>query len=74
MSIYMGWRYKMELSTCVGVCVHEHVLLSLFLYFERESMSSAEAEREGERIPSRLCTVSTEPYSGSDPMNREIVT
>ena len=28
----------------------------------------------GERIPSRLCTASTEPDAGLDPMNQEIVT
>ena len=35
-----------------------------------------EGEREGERenIPSRLCTVSTKPNMGLDPMNCEIVT
>ena len=27
-----------------------------------------------ERIPSRLCTVSTEPDAGLEPMNHEIVT
>ena len=27
-------------------------------------MSGEEAEREGERIPSRLCTVNTEPNTG----------
>ena len=33
------------------------------------------AEREeGERIPSRLHPVSTEPNTGLDPMNHEIVT
>ena len=32
------------------------------------------AEREGERIPSGLCAVSIEPYTGLDPTNCEIVT
>ena len=31
-------------------------------------------ERGRERIPSRLCMVSTEPAVGLDPMNREIMT
>ena len=30
--------------------------------------------RGGERIPSRLCTVSTEPDMGLDPTNHEIMT
>ena len=34
----------------------------------------AEKEREGERIPSRLHTVSTEPHSGLDHTNHEIMT
>ena len=32
------------------------------------------AEREGERIPSRLCTVSVEPDAGLKPVNHEIMT
>ena len=35
-------------------------------------MSQRKAERE--TIPSRLCTVSTEPHMGLDPMNYEIMT
>ena len=31
-------------------------------------------ERSGERIPSRLCAVSTEPNVGLKPTNREIMT
>ena len=37
-------------------------------------MSNEGAEREGERIPSRLCTISLEPGMGLDLMNREIMT
>ena len=33
-----------------------------------------ERGREGERIPSRLFTFSTEPDTGLNPMNREIMT
>ena len=33
-----------------------------------------EGQREGERIPSRLSTVDTEPNVGLELMNREIVT
>ena len=37
-----------------------------FIYFERDSTSGGGAERVGERerIPSRLCTVNTEPDTG----------
>ena len=37
-------------------------------------MSGKGAEREGERIQSRLDTVCTEPDTGLDPMTHEIVT
>ena len=33
-----------------------------------------EREREGDRIPSRFLTVSTEPKAGLEPMNHEIMT
>ena len=32
------------------------------------------AEKEGERIPRRLCTVSTEPEAGLELTSREIMT
>ena len=38
-----------------------------FIYFERDSMSWGGAEREGERILSRLHAVSTEPNVGLEP-------
>ena len=41
---------------------------------ETESASKGRAEREGERIPSRLHAVSTEPNMGLDPTNCEIMT
>ena len=43
---------------------------------KRESASGGGAVREGERerIPSRLCTVSTEPDVGLEPMNCVIMT
>ena len=44
---------------------------------ERESMSGRGAEREGDpesKAGSRLCTVSTEPNAGLEPMNCEIMT
>ena len=37
-------------------------------------VSQRGAEREGERIPSRLCTVSTETDAGLKLMNRELDT
>ena len=53
------------------------IFLSLFIYFERArestSMGGAERERERERIPSRLCTVSIELDVGLEPMNHEIM-
>ena len=36
----------------------------LFLLRERESVEKVQRERR-ERIPSRLCAVSTEPYAGA---------
>ena len=43
---------------------------------ERERMHTSRGgtEREGERIPSRLRAVSTEPEGRLDPMNCEITT
>ena len=37
-------------------------------------MSREGADREGERIPSRLCTVSAKPNVGLEPTNCEIMT
>ena len=50
--------------------------LFIFILRERESMSRGEAERERERerIPSRLCTSSTEPDTGLEPTNHQITT
>ena len=39
----------------------------------RES-TVGEGQREGERIPSRLCAVSVEPDEGLDPIKSEIMT
>ena len=44
---------------------------------ERDSVSGGGSEREGDtesEAGSRLCTVSTEPDTGLEPMNREIMT
>ena len=44
----------------------------MVIYFERASGGGA--EREGDRIASRLCAVGSSPTSGSALMNREIMT
>ena len=41
---------------------------------ERERASRERAEREGDRIPSRLHTVSREPDVGLEPTNCDIMT
>ena len=50
----------------------------MFLVFifgrERERTSGIGAERGRERIPSRLCTISTEPEVGLEPTNHKIMT
>ena len=43
------------------------VLLQVYLFLERDSVSRGGAEGVGERIPSRIHTISTEPYVGLDP-------
>ena len=47
---------------------------SLFIYFQRESTSWVGTGREGERILSKLRTVSTEPNTGLKLTNCEIMT
>ena len=42
--------------------------------FERDRESKGGAERERERISSRLCIVSTEPDAGQGLMNHEVMT
>ena len=41
---------------------------------EKERERAAQCEREAERIPSRLHTVSEEPDMGLNPINRDIMT
>ena len=41
----------------------------VYLFRERESMGEGQRKSERERIPSRLCTVSTELNMGFDPTN-----
>ena len=52
--------------------------LSLFLFILRKiqivSWGGGGAEREGDRIPSGLRTVRTEPNAGLELMNHEIMT
>ena len=57
------------------------LFLSLFILRERVEREQEHgcqrrggAEREGERIPSRLLTVSAEPDTGLEPTNHEIMT
>ena len=46
----------------------------MFIYFEKEIKHVQErGRRRGERIPSRLHAVSTEPQAGLDPTKREIM-
>ena len=46
----------------------------LSLVFERERAVEGQRERERERIPSRLCTVSAESGVGLELTDREIMT
>ena len=47
----------------------------IYFYFERERERMREEQREREeRIPSRLHTVSADPYTGLNLMNCEIMT
>ena len=50
------------------------ILQKVFEVFMHLSGGGAESEREGERIPSGLRHVSTEPDTGLDPTDHEIVT
>ena len=45
-----------------------------FLFEERQSTCASEQGRDRERIPSRLHAISTEPDTGPDLTNREIMT
>ena len=53
------------------------MFLSLFIYFERDSEQGRGREAVGvggERVPSRLLTVSAEPAVGLELTNRQTVT
>ena len=49
-------------------------IIYLYLFILRESTSGGGAEKDRERIPSKLHFVSTEPDAGLKPTNREITT
>ena len=57
--------------------IRRNVLLLFFKVYlferDRDSTSGEGSEREGERIPSRLCTASAEPVWGSNSPNPEIM-
>ena len=57
-----------------SICSLSSFFLVYFYYFERERASPGGAEREGDRIPSRLCAVSAEPDGGLRLTSREIMT
>ena len=46
----------------------------IFIYFEKERASRGGAEREGDRILSKLHAVSVEPDARLEPINHEIRT
>ena len=50
------------------------IIIVTFIYLERDSVSGGGAEREGERILSRLHTVSTESHVANNLMNGKIIT
>ena len=51
------------------------LFLSLFIYFERERKRVCkQGKGRGERIPSRLSSVSAKPEAGLDLTNYEIMT
>ena len=57
--------------------VRNNLFFFLFVYLvlrERASKQEWGRERERERIPSRLCTVSAEPDLGPELTNHEVMT
>ena len=63
----MGYGKGKPVSTLnLFVCAHKQVGECL-----RERQRDIQRDRDRERIPSRLHTVSTEPNVGLDPMNQE---
>ena len=64
--IRLNFSRFLKLCVCVCVCV---CVFSLFIYWGGEGR-----EMGRERIPSRFCTVSTEPDAGVDLTKRETMT
>ena len=58
----------------VGSISTSFLFLSLLVYLFIHLFGGGEAEREGERIPSRLYAASTQPDTGLEPANYEIMT
>ena len=75
-----GWivlLYGSETRQSVSCLAHLlSFVLSLFIWRQRQtaSVGAGGAETDGDRIPSRLCTVSTEPDLGLELTNRGIIT
>ena len=62
-------------SQVIHSFIHSFILnVYLFIFREKVCASAGGAERDGKRIPSRLCALSAEPDMGLDLMNREIMT
>ena len=67
-----GLLQEMEISNLYSIFLCTFFKLFIYLFIYLEHTNKGEAERE--RIPSRLCTVSTEPDAGLNPTNCEIMT
>ena len=71
----LGQCWTLNLLSHLGAPICSFSFLSLFIYFgKRAQIREEQRERERERIPSRLHTVSTEPNAGLELTNREIMT
>ena len=72
MSIFSCFFFFLLLNKVLRV--HISLFLKMFLYLIMESMCRGGAEREREKIQSRLHTVSAESDVGLKPKNLEIMT
>ena len=63
----------MALEIKISIWLHCIIFFFKFIYFERERVSGRGAERERERLLSRLRAISTQPDVGFDPTNQEIM-
>ena len=75
----VAWVQKVQKHSSVYYlfvcfCLFLFFVLKFHLFILREREQAAEGQREGERIPSRLYTISVEPDAGLDLMNHEIMT